>query len=227
MMRAASVLFVLITMLLTGSLPATAKPSRQIPTDELSPLMAEIEHRFSTVKTLKARLVQEKTIPIFAEPVVSKGICIYKSPDKLRLEFSEPFKSALLVSGRQVEKYEFMDGGWQRLNMGNQDVMLMIMDNIASWLKGQFKKPELYDIRGVEDQKITIFLTPKSPEFRKFIQSFELGLNSSMDGLDYIVIHEARESLTRIRFEHDLKNAQVSDAFFKGTADGPVPVPGW
>jgi hypothetical protein len=44
--------------------------------------------------------------------VLSKGFCIFKSPDKLRLEFTEPFKSSLIINGNRVFKYEFFDGAW-------------------------------------------------------------------------------------------------------------------
>ncbi|MCK5164609.1 MAG: outer membrane lipoprotein carrier protein LolA [Desulfobacula sp.] len=200
---------------------------KPIPDDQLNQLLQNVEKNFSKIKTLRTLLTQEKNIAIFSETVISKGFCIFKSPDKLRLEFTKPFKSSLIINDDQIFKYEFFNGNWQKLDTGNKEMMLLIMENITSWLQGRFKDPGLYEIRALKNKNMTFLLFPKAREFKKFINSFELGLNPEMNGLEYIIINETKNNYTTIRFHNDEVNKEIPDIIFKGTNDKPHPVSPW
>lgn len=204
-----------------------AAQSGQISDKDLQELLEKVETNFSGIQTLKTMMIQEKSIPVFTDKVISKGFCIFKTPDKLRLEFTEPFKSSLMVDGNKVMKYEFFDNTWNKIESGNQDILLMVMGNITSWLKGRFKDPTLYEIGAYKNDKIKIRLVPKAAEFKKFISSFEMGLNNKLDGLEYIIINENRNSVTKINFYNDIKNSQIPDSVFQGSENRPSAVSQW
>ncbi|MCF6248085.1 MAG: outer membrane lipoprotein carrier protein LolA [Desulfobacula sp.] len=227
--RTFCIMFVLGCAALLIFIPVSviATEINSIPADRLNLLLENIENNFSKIKTLKTMLIQEKSIPVFSEKIFSKGFCIFKSPDKLRLEFTQPFKSSLIVNGNHISQYEFFDGTWQKLSTGNKEILLMIMGNITSWLKGKFKDPKLYKISAFENEKMTIVLTPKADEFKKFITSFELGLNNKLDGLEYIIINETKNAVTKIQFYNDQVNTKISDTIFQGTKNGPTKVSQW
>lgn len=207
--------------------PVFASQDLLIHGDQLNQLLMDIESNFSKIKTLRTKLKQEKSIPIFSEKILSKGFCIFKSPDRLRLEFTEPFKSSLIINGNQVFKYEFFDGSWHKLSTGNKEILLMIMGNITSWLKGRFNDQNLYKISALKNENVTIILIPKAYEFKKYITSFELGLNSTLDGLDHIIINEKKHTYTKIQFYNDEINIKIPDTLFYGRKDAPTPVLQW
>ena len=207
--------------------PLFAIESKSIPDNQLNQLLEDVEKNFSKIKTLKTLLTQEKNIALFSEPIISTGFCIFKSPDKLRLDFIEPFKSSLIINNSQIFKYEFFQDNWQKLDIGNKEMMLLIMENITSWLKGKFKDPDLYEICVFKNKNTTILLTPKADEFKKFISSFELGLNHEMNGLEYIIINETKNNYTKIQFHNDEINKEISDIIFEGSKDKPHPVSQW
>lgn len=222
-----TILIVLITIILFAVAPLFAIEPKPVSEDQLSQLLENIEKNFSKIKTLKTMLIQEKNISLFSETIISTGFCIFKSPDKLRLEFIKPFKSSLIINNHQIFKYEFFNGNWQKLDSGNKEIMLLIMENITSWLKGRFKDPNLYEIIAFKNKNITFLLTPKASEFKKFIKSFELGLNSEMNGLEYIIINETKKNYTKILFHNDEINKEIPDIIFDGTHDKPYPVSKW
>ena len=207
--------------------PLFAIESKSISDNQLNQLLKNVEKNFSKIKTLKTLLTQEKNIALFSEPIISTGFCIFKSPDKLRLDFIEPFKSSLIINNSQIFKYEFFQDNWQKLDIGNKEMMLLIMENITSWLKGKFKDPDLYEICVFKNKNTTILLTPKADEFKKFISSFELGLNHEMNGLEYIIINETKNNYTKIQFHNDEINKEISDIIFEGSKDKPHPVSQW
>ena len=207
--------------------PLFAIESKPIPVNQLNQLLENVEKNFSKIKTLKTLMTQEKNIALFSEPIISTGFCIFKSPDKLRLDFIEPFKSSLIINNSQIFKYEFFHDNWQKLDIGNKEMMLLIMENITSWLKGKFKDPDLYEICVFKNKNTTILLTPKADEFKKFISSFELGLNHEMNGLEYIIINETKNNYTKIQFHNDEINNEIPDIIFEGSNDKPHPVSQW
>ena len=217
----------LIIMILFMLTPVMAIEPKPISDDRLNRLLETIEKNFSEIKTLKTELTQEKNIAVFSETVISTGFCIFKSPDKLRLEFITPFKSALIVNSSQIFKYEFFNGNWQKLDTGNKEITLLIMENITSWLQGRFKDTLIYDIRAFQTKNTTVLLIPKAAEFKKFINSFELGFNHELNGLEYIIINEAKNNYTIIRFHNDEVNKEIPDIIFEGTKDMPHPVSKW
>ena len=225
--KAIKLSLVMIAAALIIVTPLFAIESKPIPDNQLNQLLENVEKNFSKIKTLKTLLTQEKNIALFSEPIISTGFCIFKSPDKLRLDFIEPFKSSLIINGSQIFKYEFFHDNWQKLDIGNKEMMMLIMENITSWLKGKFKDPDLYEISAFKNKNTIILLTPKANEFKKFISSFELGLNHEMNGLEYIIINETKNNYTKIQFHNDEINNEIPDIIFEGSKDKPHPVSQW
>lgn len=221
------ILLIVVPMVLGSMGTGLAQNLDPIPPDRLTRILVDAEKNFTAVKTMKTLLTQEKNISIFSETIISKGFCLFKRPDKLRLEFTDPFKSSLMVNGRKVYKYEYFNGTWKKINPGNKEILGMIMNHITAWMSGRFNDSNLYEISGFSRPGITILLTPKSDEFKKFIHSFELGLNKELNGLDYIIIHETGKDFTKIRFHHDRLNEKVADNLFNGNLDTPHPVEPW
>ena len=214
--------------------------SCSIPDDSLANILASTEKNLGQIKTLKTLLIQEKHLSLFAEPVISTGVFLFKAPGKIRLEFFEPFKSILMVSGNQLFKFEEFNGQWQKLPQGSEKMMEVVLDHIGAWVNGRFNQGNLYEITGEyrpddlnpddrnKDQRaFSLILEPRASEFKKFIQAFELGINSTMDRLDYIIIRESGEDFTKITFYQDLVNTPVEDVYFDGKNTPPLPVPEW
>lgn len=215
-----------------GPDPAHPENGSAIPRARLMEILASAEKKFTRINTLQTRLIQEKNISLFSEPVLSKGFLLYKAPDKIRLEFSEPFKSVLMISGNDISKFESFNGKWQRMNPGNKKIMGIILEHIGTWIKGKFHQPSLYEISGryrsvKAGQAFSIKLVPKAAAFREFIQAFELGINARKDRLDYIIIRESGNDHTKITFHDDLINTPIKDDYFGGGQTSLFSVPHW
>lgn len=214
---------------------ADQSKSFPIPDDCLDDILADTEKNLGRIKTLKTFLTQAKHLSLFAEPVISTGVFLFKAPGKIRLEFFEPFKSILMVSGNKLFKFEEFNGQWQKISQGNEKMMEVVLDHIGAWVNGRFNQDDMYKVTGkyrpdnlCKDQRAyVLILEPRAAEFKKFIQAFELGINSNMDRLDYIIIRESGEDFTKITFHQDLVNTPVEDVYFDGRHNPPLPVPKW
>ena len=219
-------IFFAFTLLTTPFFSGVCK-GEPLPGKSLDRLLEDVEKKFSRIKTVKTELTQEKNIALFSETVISKGFCIFKAPEKLRLEFTSPFKSSLVINGPKVAKYEFYNGKWRKLDSVNKEILLLVTKNISSWLKGRFKDPGTYDMRAYKDQGITIVLKPRNDEFKKFISSFELRLNKELNGLEEIVINETKKNFTKIKFHNNRVNEEIPETVFSDSGERPSEVLSW
>jgi outer membrane lipoprotein-sorting protein len=166
--------------------------------------------------------LQEKHLEIFTEVVKAKGRCIFQSPDRVRFEFTEPFKSVLIVKDGKVTKYEFLEGKWQKLEPGQQQVILMVLGHITSWIRGRFaEKKDIYEIAVEKADNTRIILSPKNEKFREHIRSIELLLTKEEKGLKQIIIREPGGDYTQITFINEKQNIDIPAAVFDGS--GPEP----
>ncbi|MDT8380538.1 MAG: outer membrane lipoprotein carrier protein LolA [Desulfotignum sp.] len=199
--------------------------------DRLQIILSNVENNLGRINTLKTKLIQEKNIALFSEPVLSQGILLFKSPGNIRFEFFTPFQSVLLVDDHKVATFEMFNGRWKQIDSGSKKMMGIILDHIAAWVKGQFNRDNLYRISGRYRQNskrgCTIILEPRAKEFKNFIQAFELGINSDMDRLDYIIIRESGNDYTKISFFDDRINIPLDDIYFAGDIKLLSPVPQW
>lgn len=199
--------------------------------DQLQIILSNVENNLGRINTLKTKLVQEKNIALFSEPVLSQGILLFKSPGNIRFEFFTPFQSVLLVDDHKVATFEMFNGKWKQIDSGSKKIMGIILDHIAAWVKGQFNRDNLYRISGQYRQNsnhgYTIILEPIAKEFKKFIQAFELGINSDMNRLDFIIIRESGNDYTKISFFDDRINIPLDDIYFSGDVKPLSPVPQW
>ncbi len=199
---------------------------------ELTTLLASVKNNFGEIRTLKTRLVQKKHLALFSVPVESKGVLLFKSPDQLRLEFFEPFQSLLMVSHKKLAKFEGFDGEWRKAPAGNTRIMEAVLGQIATWVKGEFNRDNLYRVSGRyrpagDKKEVSIVLEPRDEQFKKFIRGFELGINTEMDQLNFIIIRESETDYTRIDFQDSRINTPLDDAFFDGDLR-PIPrLPRW
>lgn len=199
--------------------------TRKLAKDELEAVLKQVEEECGKIQSLSTDFVQEKHISIFAAPIEARGVCIFQSPGNIRFEFSEPFKSVLIVKDGAVTKYEFIEGGWKRLETGDQQIVLMIIDHITSWLKGRLRdKDEIYEISGETSGTISLILTPRAEGFRKHIAAIELGMREDRRGIKFIVIREPGEDYTRITFMNERQNLKIPEEVFNTSGPEPMPV---
>lgn len=222
----ASCLLLLLPMPARGG-ETTSTLERAIPAGELTPILDQLEKDLGSLETLQVAFHQEKRLAVFDDVVESDGVYLFHAPSSVRLETTSPYRSVLLVNRMVVTKYEQVDGKWQRLNLGSPEMMLMVVDQIADWMRGRLRqRADLYDVSARERGQLTVTLTPRHAEFRKVITSIDLTLASDRRRVTSVVIHQPSGDYTRLAFADPVVNHQLDAALFDTTAEAPQPVTG-
>ncbi|TET35841.1 MAG: outer membrane lipoprotein carrier protein LolA [Planctomycetota bacterium] len=201
------------------------KTARSMGGKELGALLDRLEKNLGNLSSLKVSFEQEKHLSIFTDVVKSKGVCVFKKPDKLRFEITEPFQSVVITSGKSVAKYEKMEDEWKKIKSAGAELILKVTGQIASWLQGRFRgKSTLYAISAVQGKTATIVLTPKSKKFRKRISKIELGISADETRITFVTIRESGGDYSTMVFSDEERDAGIEDSLFNTDGDAPAPL---
>ena len=175
--------------------------------------MEEIRAAAEKVSAVSADFVQEKHMKILARPLVSEGRFLYAAPGSLRWQYEAPMKSLLMTHDGRTARYGFQQGRWVEESAFDAQAMQVITEQIAGWLGGRFGQNDLFAASLASGRRIV--LVPKKEGFARFIQRIELQLSETPGVIDSVVLVEAEETFTRIRFSDVRINEPVDPADFK------------
>lgn len=167
----------------------------------------------ATVAAIRAEFVQEKHLPILAQPLVSTGHLYYRRPDALRWEYTAPLHSVLLMRDGDVRRFVHSDRGWEADAGVRRQAMQVVMPEISSWLEGRFADSPLFTVALAGRGKI--LLTPRDTGLARFVQRIELRLGDRPGTLDEVVIREGEHAFTRMRFSDIQINPALPDRLFE------------
>ena len=230
--------YLILALLLTGLLYGQSKKdppkkgktkkvsSRKMNEKELRQLLVRLEKKLGKVKSLYTTYTQEKHLTIFRDVVKSKGVLLFQNPDKIRFQIQSPFRSVMITNQKKVAKYEYLEGKWQKLKLGNPNLILAVTAQIATWHRGVFRMEKgIYHISGLIGHQSTLVLTPKAKALRQRIKSINITLSKDEKAIQKVVILEKGSDYTVIRFTKEKKNITLSPQLFDTDRSAPYPIP--
>ena len=192
---------------------------------ELEQLLNKLERALAPIRTARISFRQEKHLSLFKDVVVAHGACLYRHPDAVRFEITDPFQSIITAHGDSIAKYEYVDGNWQRKSVANADVALLITRQIATWLHGDFRSGDLYDLTATAQTPATLILTPRHAAMRSYIVRIEAGLNETCTRIKTLTIREPDGNHTVMHFGNEQLDMEADSVLFDTSRPEPAPLP--
>lgn len=190
-------------------------------------LLDQLHENLSEIATLQVDFTQERHLSIMTDVLTSEGILLFSSPGSVRLEITKPFKSVLVTSGKTLVRYEFIDGGWRRLNAGDARATSLVMNQIAQWIRGKFSDSgKVFDIEVEPESPVRITLTPNDPAFAKRIEAIRFVFNDAANALRTLRVDEPGGDYTLMTFSNEKRNVSLDKSLFDTKLDVPVEVVG-
>lgn len=168
----------------------------------------------SGVQSLSAHFIQRKNLKILSRPLVSKGLFSFRAPGDLRWEYTTPLKNILLVSHGTVRRYVWADGQYMEDSSSRLEAVHIVMEQIASWLGGDFQENDTFSATLVPGPPRRIELTPKKMEFAEFITKVVLTLSGTPGVISSIEIREPHSSSTILEFTRVVVNGPIDETAF-------------
>jgi outer membrane lipoprotein-sorting protein len=166
----------------------------------------------ATVTSVTAGFVQEKHMKILARPLVSRGVLLYKTPDSLRWEYTQPVKSVLVLHKGQIRRFVNKDGRVVEDSATGLQSMQVVVQQITQWLNGRFDENPAFSATLEPGPRIV--MTPREKSLARLIQRIELELSDQPAVIESVTIFESEDSYTRLVFQNVTLNTQLDDAAF-------------
>lgn len=173
----------------------------------------KINEASASTNTINTTFIQEKNLSFIEEKVISKGILLYEKPDKLRLEYKEPFTYIMIMNGGRM----MTDNGEKKseYDLKSNKMFSEINNLIISSVKGNILnnlsfKAELFE----NQEKLYIRLIPLDKELGKYIKTIGLFMNKKDYTVDELQITEQSDDYTHIRFINKAINEEIPPASF-------------
>jgi outer membrane lipoprotein-sorting protein len=167
----------------------------------------------ASTNTINSQFIQEKNISFIEEKIFSKGILLFEKPDKLRLEYKEPFTYIMIMNGGRM----MTDNGNKKseYDLKSNKMFSEINNLIISSVKGNIlSSPNFNSVLYDNPEKFFISLIPQEEEMNKYIKSIGLYINKKDFSVTELQITEQSDDYTRIQFINKILNECLPSGSF-------------
>jgi outer membrane lipoprotein-sorting protein len=209
----------ILAFMAPGLAPAPPRPNEPATqaTESEAAFLKNMQASLSTLKTLKARFVQQRKLALFADTLVSKGSFAFQPPDMLRWQLEVPYTSILVFRQGQVSKFELdRNKHLKKLQMGGAEVFGEVLRQIMVVLKGDFDAlRKSYDI----GTRLTaggreVVLKPKSKAMAKYLLELRLAVDRATYRVSDVFIVESGGDEVRLSFSSQEENSELDEKLF-------------
>lgn len=194
--------------------------AEQNPVPKLEDFLVHLEKRHSNTKTLAARFRQEKHFSFMDKPLISQGYILFESPGRIRFDIIEPFQTAMLSDGKNIERYELVDGQWRSIQSNAGKSIKLVMEQIGQWMQGKFSNQKrVFDLSINADDPngyVVLDLEPRPKQFRQYIEKIRIHVSKPPEyHITRIDIYEPEGDRFALAFLQEIINRELPENCFR------------
>lgn len=177
-----------------------------------SKLLAQVA---SKTESISSDFIQEKSIPMLKNKIVSQGVFVYKRDDKIAFLYKSPIDYQMIINGN---KLRMVSGGSDRtMDIKNNPVMGEIRTLIsASFLGTLSERDRSYTTEYYSsNKKVIVAVTPLSSHLLSIIKKITITFDSQNAQIERLLIEEGSGGYTEYIFTNLKKNILLSDEIFR------------
>ncbi|PID73910.1 MAG: hypothetical protein CSB33_01325 [Desulfobacterales bacterium] len=172
-----------------------------------------IQVHCKAVSAVSAEFTQEKHLAILQRPLVSRGKFVFRSPNSLRWEYTEPVHGILLMDRGAPRRIYDTGDGLKEDDSVSMEAMGAVLSEISLWLGGRFADHPRFTA-GLKPGG-EILLTPRNEGMKTMIRSVTVRLSDTPGLIQEVEIWESPEARTRIIFSNAEINPNLPDDIFR------------
>ena len=172
--------------------------------------IADVSH---TTNSIKSDFVQEKNLSMISEKVVSKGLFYFKKNNKVRLEYTKPFKYLMVINNGKILFKD--DEKSTQMDMHKSKMFQEVNNIIINCVQGTvFSCNEFHVTISESATQVLLDMQPASKNLKEFFKNILVLL----DKRDYtalkITMNEVSGDNTIINFTNKEINGSIDDGLF-------------
>jgi len=164
--------------------------------------------------TIESKFVQEKNLSVISEKIITRGKFYFKKENKLRWEYTDPFRYLIIMNGDKVlikdEKKE------NRFDAASNKVFTEINSIMVGSIRGTIlNENKKFNMDYQESPEFNLVkLNPLSQQLKAFITEIRIFFNKVNYSVSRLEIQEPSGDFTKIEFTGLKLNTPVSDEIF-------------
>jgi outer membrane lipoprotein carrier protein len=193
------------------ALPLSAETLTQQQKQEV---IVKINKAASNIKSMSCSFVQTKYLSILNDKMVSKGQMYYKQSDKLRWEYTEPYKYLFIFNGTKVyvgnnTRKDVID---TNSNKVFKEVARIMMNTVTG--KALSNSRDFSVDAAVDSKYYTITLVPKKKDLKQMFSKIVLNFTKSNIMISELNIYEKNGDRTNIQLKNINNNGAINESYF-------------
>ena len=167
-----------------------------------------------SISTIKSDFVQEKSLSMLEEKIVSKGQFFYKKDKKVRLEYTTPYSYLMIINGDNVVIRD--ENKTNRFSAKSNKMFRQINQIMVDCMSGAALSNPDYSVKAYESgTQYALALTPTSKVLKEFFKNIWIYVDKKNYTVQKVEMNEVSGDVTVMKFSHTVLNQTLSDATFE------------
>lgn len=183
------------------------------PVADSEALKAKLEKSAAATNDIFAEFVQEKTLSVLEEVITSKGTFHFKKENKVRWNYTHPFKYLIVINGQKM--YINDEGKEKEYDVKSNKMFREINKVVVGTVQGNLFKNTDYKTEFFENAGFYMAkMIPVDPKMREFLQEIHLYFDKKDLTVSRLKMMEQGGDFTLVNFQNKKLNAGISDQQF-------------
>ena len=168
----------------------------------------------AAVNNITSDFKQVKNMSLLAEKIQSKGKFYFMKNDKLRIEYTEPYKYLVIMNGtRMLVKDEEKTN---KINAGNSKMMQSVNRIMVDCMRGTvLSNPDFKVATYHNGKQYLLAMAPVSAEMRNLFDRIDVYIDKTTLNVDKLVMNEIGGDYTSMDFFNTRHNSSINETLFK------------
>ena len=154
-------------------------------------------------RSVSATLVQKKHSKVFKRPQEARGRLLVVPPDKVRWEYTSPFRAVLVVNGRKASMaYPDLDRK-QTFDLDREPEMRAVLSTTLFFLRtspDEMRRQYQVTVSRKGPAEVQLGLVPRSEKARAMVAEVQVGVNVARGVLSGLRLVEPDGDVTHLEF---------------------------
>lgn len=191
--------------------------------ESLEELSQHITTNLEGVDTVYVTFEQTRKISGIDYPMEAHGFIIVQKPDRVRFEFTEPFKSILIFAQGQHARYEWQSA-WKKSEIEGSRGLNIMLSTMLEWFMGNFHaNNNLFEVQLVSSAgNYVVRMDTRPDKMRRIIDHIAMTVDRETYTIQSVTLLEADGDSSTFRFTRELRNPVLPDDVFSTMEQRPV-----
>lgn len=199
-------------MLLVAAMGIAFSAPAQVPATlmkDIPGFKVKLAEMSEEIKTIESDFVQEKSLSVLSNKIISRGHFCFKKENNIRWEYLQPYRYLIIISNNKIFIND--DQNQKQYDMQSNKMFQEMNRFISGCIQGDILKNEQdYKIGYYEDAKsYYVNLIPSSEKMRQMLQEVRIWFNRNDLTVMRITMMEPGGDYTKIEFTNKQLNTDI------------------